>query len=540
MSNVRSITPNDPANFTPELGNYKTLQPFRYWCQKVLPLVYDDSLSYYELLCKVVDYLNKTMEDVETLHGDVTNLHTAYEQLQNYLNTYFSSLDVQQEINNKLDEMVKNGTFEELFAGKIMLWNHGLSQVPNLNAKKILDNPFGENEICQGFTTDGTYFYIYHYNENQSHGFIGVFDTSTLSLVKDVDIQYKPHGNSLEYYNGKLYLACSGGTAPANVDVTHSVMVFDSVNISYIGSMTFSSGVSSFGICDISNGTFSGKTACFTYSGNTSLISIYTLVDGNLIPIHTSKMSKRLIGYNQGCRFSSGLIYLVNSTYSSNINCLTILDGNGCDIFTVYFTGFTSGMNTEIEDIAKISGTNKFYLSDARGSIYEVNDDGLLDVSIIDTLVGGYDIYNHRNLVNNKTYKTGSKNKILQSIVCGERNNNFLDFCSGTAQIGVRYFPITCDEKCNIYNITSVWFSRENNINYVYNCECQYTWQTNKLNLTSFAIRKLNMTSGEQIYVNNADAYIESTDFGPNLNIDIIKLVVSSGISQFTKSVKFV
>lgn len=112
MSKVKSITPLPPADFTPELGNYKTLQPFRYWCQKVLPLVYDNSLTYYELLCKVVDYLNKTMEDVETLCGDVTNLHIAYEQLQNYVNMYFSSLDVQQEINNKLDEMVKDGTFD--------------------------------------------------------------------------------------------------------------------------------------------------------------------------------------------------------------------------------------------------------------------------------------------------------------------------------------------------------------------------------------------------------------------------------------------
>lgn len=110
MTNVKSITPNEPANFTPELGNYKSLQPFRFWCQKVLPLVYDDSLSYYELLCKVVDYLNKTMEDVETLHGDITNLHTAYDELQKYVNNYFSTLDIQQEINNKLDLMSIDGS----------------------------------------------------------------------------------------------------------------------------------------------------------------------------------------------------------------------------------------------------------------------------------------------------------------------------------------------------------------------------------------------------------------------------------------------
>ena len=116
MSDERTIKPNAPADFTPQLGDYKTLQPFRYWCQKVLPLVYDDSLSYYELLCKVVDYLNKTMEDVETLHGDVTNLHTSYEQLQNYVNVYFSSLDVQQEINNKLNEMASDGSLTGLIS----------------------------------------------------------------------------------------------------------------------------------------------------------------------------------------------------------------------------------------------------------------------------------------------------------------------------------------------------------------------------------------------------------------------------------------
>ena len=114
MSDERTIKPNAPADFTPQLGDYKTLQPFRYWCQKVLPLVYDDSLSYYELLCKVVDYLNKTMEDVETLHSDVTSLHTAYNELQSYVNNYFSTLDVQAEINKKLDEMASTGELNKL------------------------------------------------------------------------------------------------------------------------------------------------------------------------------------------------------------------------------------------------------------------------------------------------------------------------------------------------------------------------------------------------------------------------------------------
>ena len=134
----RNITPLPPADFTPAMGNYKTLQPFRYWCQKVLPLVYDDSLSYYELLCKVVDYLNKTMEDTETLHGDVTNLHKAYKELQGYVNNYFSTLDVQKEINNKLDNMVENGTLSNLISPYVKVSPQYANNTSDMTDKTVL------------------------------------------------------------------------------------------------------------------------------------------------------------------------------------------------------------------------------------------------------------------------------------------------------------------------------------------------------------------------------------------------------------------
>lgn len=46
------------------------IKPFRFWCQKVLPLVYDDSLSYYETLCRVVDKLNEVIENSGTAYVD--------------------------------------------------------------------------------------------------------------------------------------------------------------------------------------------------------------------------------------------------------------------------------------------------------------------------------------------------------------------------------------------------------------------------------------------------------------------------------------
>ena len=127
------FTPSiEPSNVRPTMGTYNSPQTFRFWCQKVLPLVYDNSLSYYELLCKVVDYLNKTMEDVNTAVQDVENLNDAfrslenhvnasetallqaYNDLQGYVNTYFNNLDVQEEINNKLDVMAEDGTLDTI------------------------------------------------------------------------------------------------------------------------------------------------------------------------------------------------------------------------------------------------------------------------------------------------------------------------------------------------------------------------------------------------------------------------------------------
>lgn len=50
------------------------IKKFRFWCQKVLPLSYDNSLSYYEVLCKVVAYLNHVIEDINKVPEYIDNV----------------------------------------------------------------------------------------------------------------------------------------------------------------------------------------------------------------------------------------------------------------------------------------------------------------------------------------------------------------------------------------------------------------------------------------------------------------------------------
>lgn len=111
------------VDFTPSRGEYTELKPFRYWCQKVLPLVYDDSLSYYELLSKILDSLNKAMEDVETLNDDVTALYTAYTALQDWVNdyveTFFEGEGIADAVDAGIDRMVVSGEFGTIVNDKV-------------------------------------------------------------------------------------------------------------------------------------------------------------------------------------------------------------------------------------------------------------------------------------------------------------------------------------------------------------------------------------------------------------------------------------
>lgn len=64
------------------------LSNFRFWCQKVLPLVYDDSLSYYEVLCKIVKYINDIIDNEKELSDEFIELKKEVEKVQEMLDNF--------------------------------------------------------------------------------------------------------------------------------------------------------------------------------------------------------------------------------------------------------------------------------------------------------------------------------------------------------------------------------------------------------------------------------------------------------------------
>ena len=90
--------------------------PFYIFCQANIPFISQDfdGLNYYNLLCQLVDFLNKVIHDSQLVIDKTDELVELYNKLQSYVENYFTNLDVQEEINNKLDEMVENGQLENI------------------------------------------------------------------------------------------------------------------------------------------------------------------------------------------------------------------------------------------------------------------------------------------------------------------------------------------------------------------------------------------------------------------------------------------
>lgn len=94
------------------------MKEFRFWCQKVLPLVFDQSLSYYEVLCKIAQKLNELIAEnnrqqemidkIPEIQSELDEINQEIEAIKNgeYIGNYIEAL--QKWIDENLIEFVGN------------------------------------------------------------------------------------------------------------------------------------------------------------------------------------------------------------------------------------------------------------------------------------------------------------------------------------------------------------------------------------------------------------------------------------------------
>ena len=105
-----------------KVENVKSSGIFKCCIYNAIPLVFDESLSYYETLCALLGYLEKEIKPVINNNAEaLAELEDKFVELQSYVEHYFDNLDVQEEINNKLDEMAESGELAEIISQYLAL-----------------------------------------------------------------------------------------------------------------------------------------------------------------------------------------------------------------------------------------------------------------------------------------------------------------------------------------------------------------------------------------------------------------------------------
>ena len=95
---------------------YKNLSPFKWFVLENFPFIEADfdALTEWQLFCKIGKEINKIIDSQNIVGEQAETLTNAFNTLKNYVDNYFKNLDVQEEINNKLNEMAETGELQNI------------------------------------------------------------------------------------------------------------------------------------------------------------------------------------------------------------------------------------------------------------------------------------------------------------------------------------------------------------------------------------------------------------------------------------------
>lgn len=175
---------------------------FRLFCQRVLPIVYDDSLSFQELLYKVVCKINEVIYAI-------------------------NDMDTQTEIKQIMQEWLEDGTLEQIITEAYSEFIASVGLFPKTVKGNVLMNIFTKNEGMQGGCYIGDEkIVIYQPTANNNTGNLMCYNINDKSFVWSYPIEGY-HGNTLSFEDGKLYItACIDQTGDSS-NIIDIIQVID-------------------------------------------------------------------------------------------------------------------------------------------------------------------------------------------------------------------------------------------------------------------------------------------------------------------------
>lgn len=175
-------------------------RPFRRLITTIgaLPTSFIDSMSYYEMLAWFCDFLQNTVIPAVNDNAEaLAELQRLFVELKEYVDNYFANLDVQEEINNKLDEMAEAGTLTDIIAQYLTLAGVlAFSTVTDLaNAENLA---IGSKAKTYGYIREGDGVYdLYTVREILNTDVVDGYNIVALTNTEDLVAERMQSGKEL-------------------------------------------------------------------------------------------------------------------------------------------------------------------------------------------------------------------------------------------------------------------------------------------------------------------------------------------------------
>lgn len=259
----------------------------------IQPAFYDkESGTCLQQTARMYAKVNQLVRAVNGQNETIADYINKFIELKEFVDDYFDNLDVQEEVNNKLDAMTEDGTLGTLIGSYVddyvATTNNRLSSVEStldtklpqyktLTSDQYLSLTFPRNTSIQGMCADDNnnlYVYVvttppygdlYKYNL-VTHSYVGKFENLKLH-----------HGNDMIYKDGKIYVAPVKADDGTMTNKTIDIYDVTTGTVSTINPFSALSWANVATLCDYDENNIIVGLNAFSASSNTVDLKLYKL-----------------------------------------------------------------------------------------------------------------------------------------------------------------------------------------------------------------------------------------------------------------------
>jgi hypothetical protein len=473
----------------------------------MLPTSYKLSLTYEEQILAIGRYLEETVYPAINNNAEaLLELQNLYQDLKDYVDNYFEDLDIQDEINQKLDEMAEHGTLAQIIAEYFTNRPSGNTFSLKRIGRKINygSAPSSSNHNVNGIASclqggtkinDTTIAYMLwdSLNHNLNKNKIILLNITNGQIIKQKDVNYG-WCNSIAYNENILYIA-ERGTTFNDISTNNGIIKKLSIDtLEEIETLELPFNVNAISIFN---------NTLYVLEENTNTIHLYNL-DGTPKDEYINLEINIPNIYNQNIKVTDKYIYLLSSKPN---NILSVYNING--------------------DLLKIYNIPKY------GGIYKIGEVQFIDTLDNDDLIIGSTITNYEEFINQFFKINLTKNiednynhaDYLKEIYCdsdvdnfnpnGDNNNKFTSINEVDNLI---YQLMTINGNNKNYKCTYI-----SNKQKILLTDCNFTEGLRLQYLNAYIIRgsinyAINTSLNSCLYVRSSKLVINQTVFNANNN----------------------